>query len=137
MKLTIQSTGTSKFPFLRIMNGDEEFCSTRNREYAILIQQAFAEIDPNPDYKRPELNAILDMENNGPAIEEKNEEFTKEKDLDNDGVPDRIDINDNDNSVQTSADYDIRHEKTNKTNKTNEKDSKPEEKESRKIEQVI
>ena len=60
MKLTIQSTGTSKFPFLKIMNGDEEFCSTRNREYAILIQQAFAEIDPNPDYKRPELNAILD-----------------------------------------------------------------------------
>ena len=60
MNLTIQSTGTSKYPFLRIMNGDEEFCSTRNREYAILIQQAFAEIDPNPDYKRPELNAILD-----------------------------------------------------------------------------
>lgn len=60
MKLTIQSTGTSKYPFMRIMNGDEEFCSTRNREYAILIQQAFAEIDPNPDYKRPELHAILD-----------------------------------------------------------------------------
>ena len=53
-----------------------------------------------------ELNAILDMENNAPGIDNQNEEITKEKDLDNDGVADRIDIDDNDNSVQKVADLD-------------------------------
>lgn len=61
MNLTIKSIGTTKHPFIKIMNGDEEFCSTRNREFAILIQQTFAEIDPNTDYKRPSLDYILDV----------------------------------------------------------------------------
>lgn len=61
MNLTIKSIGTTKYPFIKIMNGDEEFCSTRNREYAILIQQTFAEIEQNPEFKRPSLDYILDV----------------------------------------------------------------------------
>lgn len=61
MNLTIKSIGTTKYPLIKIMNGDEEFCSTRNREYAILIQQAFAEIEQNPEFKRPSLDYILDV----------------------------------------------------------------------------
>lgn len=60
MNLTIKSIGTTKHPFFKIMNGEEEFCFTKNLEFANQIQHAFAEIDPNQDYKRPELNAILD-----------------------------------------------------------------------------
>jgi chromosomal replication initiation ATPase DnaA len=61
MNLTIKSIGTTKHPFIKIMNGDEEFCSTRNREFALLIQQAFAEIEQNPEFKRPSLDYILDV----------------------------------------------------------------------------
>ena len=81
-----------------------------------------------------ELNAILDMENNSPGIDNQNEEITKEKDLDNDGVPDRIDIDDNDNSVQKVADLDISYKKV---NETNEKYLKSEEKESKKTELAL
>ncbi len=84
-----------------------------------------------------ELNAILDMENNPPGIDNQNEEITKEKDLDNDGVPDRIDIDDNDNSVQKVADLDIRYKKVNENNKTKEKNDKNGEKEKRNEEIVL
>ncbi|MBP2028984.1 hypothetical protein J2Z35_002822, partial [Acetoanaerobium pronyense] len=83
------------------------------------------------------LNAILDMENNAPSQDLENEEITKEKDLDNDGVPDRIDINDNDNSIQKVADLDIRYKKINENNKTKEKNDKNGEKEKRYEEIVL
>ena len=56
---------------------------------------------------------------------------TKERDLDNDGVPDRIDIDDTRNSVQTTADL---HKVGNKTDKTHE-DKKENHKEEKKIEE--
>jgi len=61
MNLTIKSIGTTKYPFIKLMNGDEEFCSTRNREFALLIQQTFEKIEPIPDYKRPSLDHILNV----------------------------------------------------------------------------
>lgn len=84
-----------------------------------------------------ELNSILDMENNALGIDNQNEELTKEKDLDNDGVPDRIDIDDNDNSVQKVADYGIRYKKVNENNKTKEKNDKNGEKEKKNEEIVL
>ncbi|QWG92843.1 hypothetical protein [Bacillus mycoides] len=48
------------------------------------------------------------------------EEITKERDLDNDGTPDRIDIDDTKNSVQTVGDLD---KVKNSTNKETEEDN--------------
>ncbi|MBP2029072.1 hypothetical protein J2Z35_002910, partial [Acetoanaerobium pronyense] len=80
------------------------------------------------------LNAILDMENNAPSQDLENEEITKEKDLDNDGVPDRIDINDNDNSIQKVTDLDIRYKKV---NENKEKYTNAEIKENKKTEKAL
>lgn len=54
------------------------------------------------------------------------EEITKERDLDNDGTPDRIDIDDTKNSVQTVGDLDRVKNSTNK--ETEEENEENEEK---------
>ena len=54
--------------------------------------------------------------------------ITKEKDLDNDGIPDRIDIDDTRNSVQTTSDlYKVgnRTDKTHKDKQEKEQKHKP------------
>lgn len=55
-----------------------------------------------------------------PIIRIRYEEITKERDLDNDGTPDRIDIDDTKNSVQTVGDLD---KVKNSTNKETEEDN--------------
>ncbi|MED0983107.1 hypothetical protein P4T48_27495 [Bacillus paramycoides] len=55
-----------------------------------------------------------------PIIRIRYEEITKERDLDNDGTPDRIDIDDTRNSVQTVGDLD---KVKNSTNKETEEDN--------------
>lgn len=55
-----------------------------------------------------------------PIIRIRYEEITKERDLDNDGTPDRIDIDDTKNSVQTVGDLD---NVKNSTNKETEEDN--------------
>ncbi|PFC08148.1 hypothetical protein CN284_26695 [Bacillus cereus] len=55
-----------------------------------------------------------------PIIRMRYEEITKERDLDNDGTPDRIDIDDTNNSVQTVGDLD---KVKNSTNKETEEDN--------------
>jgi hypothetical protein len=49
-----------------------------------------------------------------PTIRIRYEEITRERDLDNDGTPDRIDIDDTKNSVQTVGDLDKVKNSTNK-----------------------
>ncbi|QDZ77078.1 hypothetical protein [Bacillus cereus] len=63
-----------------------------------------------------------------PIIRIRYEEITRERDLDNDGTPDRIDIDDTKNSVQTVGDLD---KVRNSTNKETEEDN--EEKKEKKI----
>lgn len=58
------------------------------------------------------------------------EEITKERDLDNDGTPDRIDIDDTKNSVQTVGDLDKVKNSTNK--ETEEENEENEEKKGKK-----
>lgn len=58
------------------------------------------------------------------------EELTKERDLDNDGTPDRIDIDDTKNSVQTVGDLDKVKNSTNK--ETEEENEENEEKKGKK-----
>ncbi len=58
------------------------------------------------------------------------EEITKERDLDNDGTPDRIDIDDTKNSVQTVGDLDRVKNSTNK--ETEEENEENEEKNGKK-----
>ncbi|MEN8648646.1 hypothetical protein ABFE25_29275 [Bacillus toyonensis] len=58
------------------------------------------------------------------------EEITKERDLDNDGTPDRIDIDDTKNSVQTIGDLDKVKNSTNK--ETEEENEENEEKKGKK-----
>ncbi|PFX36780.1 hypothetical protein COL32_27835 [Bacillus pseudomycoides] len=55
-----------------------------------------------------------------PIIRMRYEKITKERDLDNDGTPDRIDIDDTKNSVQTVGDLD---RVKNSTNKETEEDN--------------
>lgn len=57
------------------------------------------------------------------------EEITKERDLDNDGTPDRIDIDDTKNSVQTVGDLD---KVKNSTNKETEEENEENEEKNRK-----
>ncbi|PEN08638.1 hypothetical protein [Bacillus pseudomycoides] len=52
------------------------------------------------------------------------EEITKERDLDNDGTPDRIDIDDTKNSVQTIGDLDKVKNSTNKETQEDNEDKK-------------
>ncbi|MCM3736510.1 hypothetical protein M3215_11905 [Bacillus cytotoxicus] len=52
------------------------------------------------------------------------EEVTKERDLDNDGTPDRIDIDDTKNSVQTVGDLDKVKNSTNKETQEDNEDKK-------------
>ncbi|HDR8378368.1 TPA: hypothetical protein QC255_005660, partial [Bacillus cereus] len=65
-----------------------------------------------------------------PIIRIRYEEITRERDLDNDGTPDRIDIDDTKNSVQTVGDLD---KVKNSTNKEIEEEN--EEKKEKKIKQ--
>ncbi|MDA2074204.1 hypothetical protein PDM84_29635 [Bacillus cereus] len=65
-----------------------------------------------------------------PIIRMRYEEITKERDLDNDGTPDRIDIDDTKNSVQTVGDLD---KVKNSTNKEIEEDN--DEKKEKKVKQ--
>lgn len=51
------------------------------------------------------------------------EEITKERDLDNDGTPDRIDIDDTKNSVQTVGDLDKVRDSTNKETEEDNEDT--------------
>ncbi len=63
-----------------------------------------------------------------PIIRIRYEEITRERDLDNDGTPDRIDIDDTKNSVQTVGDLDKVKSSTNK-----ETEEENEEKKEKKI----
>lgn len=59
-----------------------------------------------------------------PIIRIRYEEMIKEQDLDNDGAPDRIDIDDTKNSVQTVGDLDKVKNSTNKETQEDNEDKK-------------
>lgn len=59
-----------------------------------------------------------------PIIRIRYEEMIKERDLDNDGAPDRIDIDDTKNSVQTIGDLDRVKNSTNKETQEDNEDKK-------------
>ncbi|PEK70478.1 hypothetical protein COL32_26950 [Bacillus pseudomycoides] len=59
-----------------------------------------------------------------PIIRIRYEEITKERDLDTDGTPDRIDIDDTKNSVQTVGDLDKVKNSTNKETQEDNEDKK-------------
>ena len=116
---------------------EDTFMQIENAKIEIETPFKYEDTLKEKESRLAELNSILDMENNALGIDNQNEEITKEKDLDNDGVPDRIDIDDNDNSVQKVADLDIRYKKVNENNKTKEKNDKNGEKEKRNEEIVL
>jgi hypothetical protein len=62
-----------------------------------------------------------------PIIRIRYEEITRERDLDNDGTPDRIDIDDTKNSVQTVGDLDKVKNSTNKEIEEENEEKKREE----------
>jgi hypothetical protein len=43
MNLTIKNSGSRKFPYYRIMNGNEEFCATSNFDHALKIIKVLSE----------------------------------------------------------------------------------------------
>jgi len=43
MNLIIKNSGSRKFPYWRIMDGNEEFCATSNRDHALIIIKALEE----------------------------------------------------------------------------------------------
>ncbi|WP_257209212.1 hypothetical protein [Bacillus toyonensis] len=59
-----------------------------------------------------------------PIIRIRYEEITRERDLDNDGTPDRIDIDDTKNSVQTVGDLDKVKSSTNKETEEDNEEKK-------------
>jgi len=59
-----------------------------------------------------------------PIIRIRYEEITRERDLDNDGTPDHIDIDDTKNSVQTVGDLDKVKSSTNKETEEDNDDKK-------------
>lgn len=59
-----------------------------------------------------------------PIIRIRYEEITRERDLDNDGTPDRIDIDDKKNSVQTVGDLDKVKSSTNKETEEDNEEKK-------------
>ncbi|PEI44658.1 hypothetical protein [Bacillus pseudomycoides] len=67
------------------------------------------------------LNTIMARD---PIIRTRYEEITKERDLDNDGTPDRIDIDDTKNSVQSVGDLDKVKNATNKETQEDNEDKK-------------
>lgn len=66
-----------------------------------------AAIQPAEIEKRLGLGTIFQASKKDRELREQYAERIKERDLDNDGVPDRIDIDDSRNSVQTVADLNI------------------------------
>ena len=82
-------------------------------------------INPNELQKKLGKDTLEVVAKGDTEIKAKYAENTKEVDLDNDGVPDRIDIDDKKNSVQTVADLDIVKNSTSKeTSKGQEKKQK-------------
>ncbi|PFZ93696.1 hypothetical protein COL70_08745 [Bacillus pseudomycoides] len=67
------------------------------------------------------LDTVIDRDT---IIRIRYEEITKERDLDNDGTPDRIDIDDTKNSVQTIGDLDKVKNSTNKETQEDNEDKK-------------
>ena len=59
-----------------------------------------------------------------PYLKERQLLNNKERDLDNDGIPDRIDINDTRNAVQTTSDLSLVGNRTDKTSKQAERTMK-------------
>jgi len=43
MNITLKNSGSRKFPYYRIMNGNEEFCATSNKDHALMIINALEE----------------------------------------------------------------------------------------------
>ncbi|MGE7954754.1 hypothetical protein [Lysinibacillus xylanilyticus] len=82
-------------------------------------------ISPNELQKKLGIDTLEVVAKGDNEIKVKYAASIKEVDLDNDGVPDRIDIDDTKNSVQTVADLDIVKNLTNKeTSKSQEKKQK-------------
>lgn len=82
-------------------------------------------IKPNELQKKLGKDTLEVVAKGDHEIKAKYTEIIKEVDLDNDGVPDRIDIDDTKNSVQTVADLDIVKNLTSKeTSKDQEKKQK-------------
>ena len=60
MKLTIKNSGDRKFQYHRVMNGQNEFCVTKNIDDAELIQRVFLNVEINNVKKiPPSINTIL------------------------------------------------------------------------------
>lgn len=84
-----------------------------------------AAISPNDLQKKLGRSTIEEVTKADNEIKVKYAESIREIDLDNDGVPDRIDIDDTKNSVQTVADLDIVKNLTSKeTSKVQDKKQK-------------
>ncbi|WP_245330939.1 helicase C-terminal domain-containing protein, partial [Acetoanaerobium pronyense] len=65
---------------------DDTFTQIENAKQEIDKPFKYEDTLKEKESRLAELNAILDMENNAPSQDLENEEITKEKDLDNDGV---------------------------------------------------
>lgn len=109
---------------------DLDFSSVEYPSYQKLFEAKYknkflkniAAISPKELYKKLGPGTLEVVSKKDQEIKTRYAESVKEIDLDNDGVPDRIDIDDTKNSVQTVADLDIVKNTTNKeTNRDLEK----------------